>query len=57
MQHPHVEVGFITFHKFKPYFVQKLKDFNSCCCRYHHEMLDIKVEFNNMRVLVVHHGG
>ncbi len=48
-----VEVGFIAFHKFKPYFVHKLKDFNSCYCWYHHEMLD---RFNNMRASTMYHG-
>lgn len=48
-----VEVGFIAFHKFKPYFVHKLKNFNSCYCWYHHEMLD---RFNNMRASTMYHG-
>jgi hypothetical protein len=52
--HPHAHVGVIAFKKLKPYFVWKLKDFNSCCCRYHQEMVEIKLGFNNMRVAHVH---
>jgi hypothetical protein len=56
-QNPQVEIGFIAFHKFKPFSIYKLKDFNSCCCRYHQEIMDIKVGFNNMKASFLHHGG
>jgi hypothetical protein len=54
--HLDVEIGLITFGKLKPYFVKKLQDFNSCYCKYHQEMVEIKVGFNNMHVVGVHHG-
>jgi hypothetical protein len=56
IEHPKVYVGFIAFKKLKPYFVRKSWDFNSCCCKYHEEMLEIKVGFNNMWVMQVHVG-
>ena len=55
--HPTVDIGFISFHKLKPYFVRKLKDFNTCCCKYHQEMIEIKVGFNNLRAPTVHQQG
>jgi hypothetical protein len=30
--------------------------FNSCYCKYHQEIVEIKVKFNNMCASVVHHG-
>ena len=54
--HPIVEIGFISFHKLKPYFVRKLKDFNTCC-KYHQELIEIKVGFNNLRAPRVHQQG
>jgi hypothetical protein len=51
-----VEIGFIAFHKLKPYYVKKLNDFNSCCCKYHQEMMEIKVGFYNMKASNVHQG-
>jgi hypothetical protein len=47
--HPWAHVGFVALKTLKPYFVWKLKDFNSCCCCYHQEMVEIKSSFNNMR--------
>ncbi len=36
--------------------MKRLHDFNSCYCKYHQEMAEIKVGFNNMCVANVHHG-
>jgi hypothetical protein len=36
---------------------RKLKDFNTCCCKYHQEMIEIKVGFNNLRAPTVHQEG
>ena len=41
----------------EPYFVRKLRDFNTFCCKYHQEMIEIKVGFNNMRTQAVHQQG
>jgi hypothetical protein len=51
-----VDIGLISFDKLKLYFVKQLHDFNSCCYKYHQEMAEIKVGFNNMHVASVHHG-
>ena len=55
--HPTMDIEFNSFHKLKPYFVRKLKDFNTCCCKYHQDMIEIKVGFNNMRALAIHRQG
>lgn len=47
--HPNVQIQFTSFHILKPYFMKKLQDFNNCC-KYHQEMVEMKVWFNNMRV-------
>jgi hypothetical protein len=49
--HRNGEIGFISFHNLKPYFMKNLQDFNSCYCKYHQEMVEIKVGFNNMHAL------
>jgi hypothetical protein len=54
--HPNVEIGLITFSKLKLYFVKNLRDFNSCYGKYHQKMVEIKVGFNNMHIVGVHHG-
>jgi len=53
--HEDVQIGLKSFVKLKPYFVKRLKDFNTCCCKYHQEMVKIKDGFN-MRSTDVHHG-
>jgi hypothetical protein len=49
-----VVVSFVAFRRLKPYFVKRLRDFNSCCCRYHQEMVEITLGWNNMRAVNVH---
>lgn len=51
-----LKVGLTTFKKLKPFFVKKLKDFNTCCCKYHQQMLQIKIGFNNLRSSSSHNG-
>ncbi len=52
--HEDVQIGLKSFVKLKPYFVKRLKDFNTCCCKYHQEMVKIKDGFN-MRSTDDHH--
>ncbi|CAM6002456.1 unnamed protein product [Sphagnum balticum] len=52
--HEDVQIGPKSFVKLKPYFVKRLKDFNTCCCKYHQEMVKIKDGFN-MRSTDDHH--
>jgi hypothetical protein len=34
----------------KPWFVQRLKEFNTCCYQYHIELRELKDGFNNIRL-------
>jgi hypothetical protein len=52
--HPHVKVSFVSFRRLRPFFIMRLKDFNSCCCIYHQQMAEITIGFNNMRASKVH---
>jgi hypothetical protein len=47
--HATVKIGLNSFKILKLYFVRKMKDFNTCCCRHHVEMSEITTGFNNMR--------
>jgi hypothetical protein len=42
-------VGLRAFEKLKPYYVQKLKERNTCACKYHVEMVELQDGVNNMR--------
>jgi hypothetical protein len=46
----HVEgkVGLRTFEKLKPYYVRRLKECNTCTCKYYIKMLELRHGFNNM---------
>ena len=44
----------MSFRRLRPFFVRRLRDFNSCCCRYHQEMAEITIGFNNMRSVKFH---
>ncbi len=41
-------VGLRAFQKLKPYYVYKLKEKNTCTCKYHVEMVELQDGFNNM---------
>ena len=47
--HDQVKVSFICFWRLRPFFIRRLRDFKSCCCKCHMEMAEIVVGFNNMR--------
>jgi hypothetical protein len=36
--------------------LSKLKEFNSCCCKYHMQIKEIKFGVNSMRSILAHHG-
>jgi hypothetical protein len=44
-----IGIGFISFHTLKPWFVQKLKEFNTRYYQYHTKLRELKDGFNNMR--------
>ncbi len=49
--HPNCIVGLRAFEKLKPYYVRRLKECNTCACKYHIEMVELHACFNNMRTL------
>ena len=49
-----ITVSYVAWRRLKPFFVKRLTDFNSCCCRYHQEMQEITTGFMNMRSQKVH---
>jgi hypothetical protein len=53
-ENPNVEVGLRIFESLKPWYVKRLQEFNSCCCRYHVQIAELKDGFNNMRRRFLH---
>ena len=45
----HNRVGLRAFELLKPFYVRKLKERNTCACRYHCEMAQLRQGWNNMR--------
>jgi hypothetical protein len=43
-----------SFEALKPWYVKRLKEFNSGCCRYHVQMAELKDAFNLMRRGTLH---
>lgn len=53
-EHTGVEIGVRSFESLKPWFVKRMKEFNSCCCRYPVQMGELKDALNFMRRGSVH---
>lgn len=53
-EHPSVILGLRSFEALKPWYVKRLKEFNSCCCRYHVQMAELKDALNSMRRGALH---
>jgi hypothetical protein len=49
-KHLEIGIGFISFHTLKPWFMQRLKEFNTYCCWYHTKLKELKNGFNNMQL-------
>ena len=49
-----MQVGLRSFEALKPWYVKRLKELNSCCCRYHVQMLELKDAFNLLRWGTLH---
>ena len=47
--YPAINVGLGAFKKLKPFYVWRLRERNTCACRYHVEILEMKTRYNNMR--------
>jgi len=52
--HDPIDIGYTSFRRLKPYFVRRLRDFNTCCCKHHQEMQEIVVGWNTMQSEQVH---
>jgi hypothetical protein len=48
--HVKCKVGLQAFEKRKPYYVKKLKEHNTCACKYHTKMVELQDGFNNLRI-------
>jgi hypothetical protein len=48
-EHSKVNVGLRAFESLKPFYVRRLKERNTCACKYHVEMLELVHSWNNMR--------
>ncbi len=48
-KHPNVMVQLITYSNLKPCFVKRQKEWSTCCCKYHTELVELKIGLNNMR--------
>lgn len=53
-ENPSAEIGYIAFHKLKPWSVKQLKDFDNCCCGYNTKIRELKDGLNALRVSFVH---
>ncbi len=45
-----VKVGLQAFEKLKPYYVKRLKECNTCTCKYHTKMVELQHGFKNMQI-------
>jgi hypothetical protein len=43
-----VSIELTTFSYLKPWFVKRIKEWSTCCYRYHIELMELKIGFNNM---------
>jgi len=48
-KHPNAKIEFIAFTLLKPWFVRCMREWTSCCCRYHVELVELRIGLNNMR--------
>jgi hypothetical protein len=49
-EHGGCKVGLHTFEKFKSFYVRQLKEKNIYAYKYHVEMVELRLGFNNMRM-------
>ena len=49
-----MEIGVRSFEVLKPWFVKRMKEFNTCCCRDHVQTSEMKDGLNSMRHGSVH---
>ncbi len=46
--HHDVSIELTTFSCLKPWFVKCIKEWSTCCYRYHIKLMELKIGFNNM---------
>jgi hypothetical protein len=44
------QVGLQAFEGLKLYYVRRVKERNTCACKHHVEMVELRLGFNNMRI-------
>jgi hypothetical protein len=49
VMHPAITIGQRMFERLKPFFVRRMKDWNTCCYIYHVKIDELWTTFNNMR--------
>ncbi len=49
-EHGDCKVGLHAFEKLKPFYVKQLKERNACGYKYHVEMAELKLGFNNLKM-------
>jgi hypothetical protein len=56
LKHLEILVMLSKFQSLKPWFVKRLKEWNTCTCRYHTKLNELRLGFNIMQVVgnVVH---
>jgi hypothetical protein len=48
-QHLNVQVQLRAFDSLKPWFVKKLREWNTCCCKYHTKINELKEGLNGIK--------
>lgn len=48
-KNPHIDCGLTSFETLKPWWVKRLKIWNTCCCRYHQEMMELLIALDILR--------
>ena len=48
-RHPNLVCSLSSFENLKPWWVKRLKMWNTCCCRYHQEVIDLMIALDIMR--------
>src|ERR1700738_2859906 len=49
-KYPDTKCKLTVFQVLKPWWVRRLKNWNTCCCKYHQELSLLLVGFNDMRI-------
>jgi hypothetical protein len=47
--HPIAEIGLTKFSSLQPSFIKRLKEWNTCCCRYHTKLNKLRLGLQNIQ--------